>query len=233
MVMQQNKRATIAYLSVAAAVFALTAVGCLPAGDFYRKFLGDVSPLIAITGSIIVGFASLVVITRLGWVSVTEGNDTGRVLPLFALAAVPPLVAVVIDLFVHFPEDMNQSFPASLAFYPSIGFLVEVVFHLVPIAVFLLLLECVVPDTRKNDAVWEVLLIAALIEPSYQTISMVSGGHPLAVLPAVFVNLLLFNGIQMVLFKRSGFFAMYGSRLVYYAIWHIIWGHLRTGILFR
>jgi len=105
---EQNKGATIAYLSVATFVFALTAIGYLPARDFYRRFIGDVNPLIAISGCILLGLTCLLVVTHRGWLSIFVLDDARRALPLFALAAFLPLVAIVIDLFIHFPKDMNQ-----------------------------------------------------------------------------------------------------------------------------
>jgi hypothetical protein len=218
---------------VAAVVFVLTAIGHLPVRDFYQRFLGDFSPLVAIPTAILLGFVCLAVLSLHGWFGVTGVGDTMRVLPAFILVAFLPLVAIVIDLFIHFPEGINQSFPGSLAFYPSIGFLVEVVFHLVPITILYLLLGLVFAGFSKATVVWSVLLIVAFIEPSFQTVLMASGEYPFIGLLAVFVNLLIFNVTQFVLFRRSGFLAMYGSRLVYYLIWHIIWGHFRLAILFK
>lgn len=230
---QQNRASIFTYLSVAAVVFVLTAIGHLPARDFYQRFLYDISPLVAIPATILLGFVCLVVLSLRGWFAVTVVGDDRRVLPAFILAAFPPLVAIVIDLFIHFPKGINQSFPGSLAFYPSIGFLVEVVFHLVPITILYLLLGLFFPNFKKAAVVCSVLLIVAFIEPSYQTVLMATGEYPLMGLLAVFVNLLIFNVAQVVLFRRSGFLAMYGSRFLYYLIWHIIWGHFRLAIIFK
>jgi hypothetical protein len=218
---------------VAALVFALTAIGHMPARDFYHKFIGDISPIVAISGCILIGLVCLVVVTFRGWLATIVLGEDRLALPGFALAAFLALVAIIIDLFIRFPEDMNQAFPASLAFYPSIGFLVEVVFHLVPITVFLFLMELLIKNCGKAAVVWSALLIVALIEPLYQTVSMATGRYHLAGLIAVFVNLLVFNVTQVVLFKRLGFLPMYASRLLYYSIWHVIWGHFRIGILYK
>jgi hypothetical protein len=230
---QQNKASIITYLSVAAVVLALTAIGHLPARDFYQRFLNDISPLVIIPATILLGFVCLVVLSLRGWFAVMVAGDDRRVLPAFVFAVIPPLVAIVIDLFVHFPKGINQSFPGSLAFYPSIGFLVEVVFHLVPITILYLLLGLFFPNSKEAAVVRSVLLLVAFIEPSFQMVLMASGEYPLMGLLAVFVNLLIFNGTQLVLFRRSGFLAMYGSRFLYYLIWHIIWGHFRLAIIFK
>ena len=46
------------------------------------------------------------------------------------------------------------------------------------------------------------------------------------------LHLFVFGMIQLSLFKRYGFVAMYTCRLAYYAVWHIIWGYLRLQLLF-
>ena len=40
-----------------------------------------------------------------------------------------------------------------------------------------------------------------------------------------FINLTLLS-----IFRRYGFFAMYGFRVAYYMIWHIIWGYIRLQV---
>ena len=211
---------------------ALTALAYAPARVFYQRFLGGIDPLFAISVCILLGIACLIVVTLRGWLSIVVVHGARKALSAFGLAAILPLVAIVIDVFIRFPKDMNQSFPASLGFYPSIGFLVEVVFHLVPITILLLLITPFIRDSNNTVVVWSVLLVVATIEPSFQTISMASGSYPLAGRLAVFVNILIFNITQMVLFKRVGFLAMYSSRLLYYLIWHIIWGSFRLAVLF-
>jgi len=40
------------------------------------------------------------------------------------------------------------------------------------------------------------------------------------------------NLIQLYVFRRFGFMAIYGFRFVYYACWHVIWGYLRLQLIF-
>ncbi len=229
---RQNRSSIIAYLSVAALVLVMTALAFQPARDFYRRFLGGINPFLAISVCILLGIACLIIVTLRGWLSIVEAHGTRRAVPGFVFAAILPLVAIVIDVVIRFPKDMNQSFPASIAFYPSIGFLVEVIFHLVPITILLLLLSLFLRDTNSAVVVWSVLLVEALIEPLFQINTMAPGKYPLAGQLAVLINILIFNIIQVVIFKRVGFLAMYGSRMLYYLVWHIIWGHFRLTILF-
>ena len=37
---------------------------------------------------------------------------------------------------------------------------------------------------------------------------------------------------ELLIFKRYDFIAMYAFRLVYYLIWHIVWGYARLRSLF-
>jgi len=45
-------------------------------------------------------------------------------------------------------------------------------------------------------------------------------------------NILLINLFQLSIFKRYDFVSMYSFRLVYYAIWHIVWGVVRLNLFF-
>jgi len=47
------------------------------------------------------------------------------------------------------------------------------------------------------------------------------------------VHVFVINIIGLLLFRRHGFIMMYLFRLMYYFLWHILWGHLRLSILFQ
>jgi hypothetical protein len=150
-----------------------------------------------------------------------------------ALAAVFGLVAVLVDLKVPFPADMNAAFPESLAFYPVMGFGVEILFHVVPLAVLLPILTSVFKGMGQDTAIWIAIGLVALLEPAFQTVTgRPAGSVPLWATAVVALNIFLINLTQLVLFKRFDFVTMYAFRLAYYAIWHVAWGHFRLGILF-
>ncbi len=76
------------------------------------------------------------------------------------------------------------------------------------------------------------LAVVALLEPLFQL-----GAPSAAALPSwgtfyLGVHLLVFNGLQLWIFRRYDFLSMYAFRLVYYAWWHIAWGHVRLELLF-
>jgi hypothetical protein len=147
------------------------------------------------------------------------------------LAVLQGLIIILLDLKAIFPEDVNRPFPDSLLFYPIFGFVVEVIFHLLPLALFLFILSSIF-NLDFEKVIWPCILVVALLEPTFQTILGFSKPYPTWVTVCVFVNILLINLFQLSIFKRYDFVSMYSFRLVYYAIWHILWGQLRLGLLF-
>ena len=79
---------------------------------------------------------------------------------------------------------------------------------------------------------WSCILIVALLESIFQTILGSSLAYPAWVIGYVFVNIFLINTFQLLIFKRYDFVSVYSFRLMYYAIWHIVWGYLRLSLLF-
>jgi hypothetical protein len=142
-------------------------------------------------------------------------------------------VAVLVDLKGPFPADVNAAFPQSLPFYPVTGFGVEILFHVVPLAVLLPILTSVFKGMGQDTAIWIAIGLVALLEPAFQTVTgRPAGPVPLWATAVVALNIFLINLAELALFKRFDFVTMYAFRLAYYAIWHIAWGHLRLGILF-
>jgi hypothetical protein len=43
---------------------------------------------------------------------------------------------------------------------------------------------------------------------------------------------LVFNAVQMSIWRHYDFVSMYTMRLVYYLQWHIVWGSVRLHVLF-
>ena len=139
------------------------------------------------------------------------------------------ITIIIVDLLATFPQDLNVSFPQSLLFYPSIGFVVEVVFHLLPLTIMLGILSLVF-NTKK--VFWPVLIFISLLEPAYQA-SLGLGGQ-LTTWRDLYVVMHIFfiNLVQLWLFKRYDFLSMYFFRVVYYLLWHVGWGYLRLQLLF-
>ena len=45
-------------------------------------------------------------------------------------------------------------------------------------------------------------------------------------------NIFAISVTQLAIFRSAGFIHMYGFRLAYYVLWHLVWGSLRLQILF-
>ncbi|HOW83793.1 MAG TPA: hypothetical protein PK573_14620 [Spirochaetota bacterium] len=74
----------------------------------------------------------------------------------------------------------------------------------------------------------------ALIEPVFQAYGIrATGTYSLWVALYVGAHVLVINIIGLWLFRRHGFILMYLFRMIYYFLWHILWGHLRLSILFQ
>lgn len=141
------------------------------------------------------------------------------ILGLGALLAVPP---ILIDLLTRFPAGMNAPLPAALLFCPAIALVAEVAFHLVPLAA----LAVVLP--RTVAPVW-LMVPTVFVEPVFQAAFGAGTGVQAAL---VFANVSLVSAVQLWLFRRYGFAAMYAVRLSFYLFWHILWGTLRLPLLF-
>ena len=139
-------------------------------------------------------------------------------------------IAIYIDLKNPFPKDTHILFPESLLFYPVIAFFVEIVFHVLPFALLLVLSTAIFKNVAFQKHLWISIVIVALLEPSYQTINMASS--PTWAVAIIFINLFLFNLTQLIVFKKYDFITMYFFRLLYYMIWHVIWGYFRLDFLF-
>jgi hypothetical protein len=138
---------------------------------------------------------------------------------------------ILVDRRAVFPEDMNIPFPLSLAYYPVMGFAVEILFHVAPLFILLVLSTSISSSLSFETVIWPCIFIVSLAEPIFQAVPF-SGRYPLWVVLAVAFLLWVFNMIQLAIFKRYDFATMYSIRLVYYLIWHIIWGVFRLRVLF-
>lgn len=203
--------------------YLISAVAALALSLFLWAF-GDTS-FSRILGTLpapaVVAIAAVIGVLALG--TVKTGSDpvpSGRLVAIGAVFLVP---AIVIDLTAPFPETLNVRLPAALAYYPAAGFLAEVVFHLVPLAMMSLILR------RASLPPW-AYAPALLAEPAFQAAT--SGGIATLQGSLVAAHVAAFSAVQLWVFHRHGFAAMYLVRLSYYAFWHILWGAARVPLLF-
>lgn len=221
------------YVGLSFIAFVLTAIPYFANEQIFQRFISNINPLLACGIIIIAGFILLSFTLSKNWFAIYKKGSfkKGFRAALLALLFVP--VSILVDIKVGFWKDLNVLFPESLLFYPAIGFIVEIVFHVLPITVVVFLFASAFKHINQQKIIFVSILLVSLAEPVYQTRLMFSSSHfPLWASLLVFVNLLLFNLYQLMAFKNYGFISMYAFRLVYYLVWHIVWGHFRLQLLF-
>ncbi|MDH4091009.1 MAG: hypothetical protein OEV74_03475 [Cyclobacteriaceae bacterium] len=220
------QHSALAFLMIV--VLVMTGILSYSNGVIFRRFLGSVNPMAAIGMSTIVGFWALSFLQAKGWFRI----GTGRQLRLrYALVAVlSASISILIDLEIVFPEDMNIQFPQSLLFYPVIGFFVEIVFHILPLTGLFFFVTAIFKTYDAEKVAWFCIPMVAMLEPTYQALYLQA--NPTWVIVSVWVNLFFFNTVQLLIFKRYDFISMYLFRLIFYVIWHIVWGYFRLELLF-
>lgn len=213
-------------LGVAVVTLLLTLIDATP----FHRFIGDLNPLggVMITG--IAGFFGLIYLISGTQLAVYKKHRARDYLIISGIALIFGLEVIAADLWlVDYGADINTAFPKSLLFYPAIGYGAEMVFHVLPLALFVFILS----RCKKLDIdriVWISIIAVMLIEPLFQAWFVL----PDSITTAVYTGLhvLLFSAAQLLIFKRYDFVSMYLMRLIFYAIWHIAWGYMRLQLIF-
>lgn len=196
----------------------------------FQRFIGGINPVLAMLFIAISGFLLLSFLLSKDWFSIYKKSNLKDLIPYFGLIILFVSIAILVDLKIVFPTNMNIPYPESLLFYPAIGFLVEILFHILPLSVLLFSLTSIFNNIRYDKILLVSILIVAMLEPTYQTIYMES--FPTWAMVVVWINLFLFNVTQLFIFWKYDFISMFSFRLLYYAIWHIVWGYFRLQLLF-
>lgn len=219
----------MAVISVWIISFAI--IGYLTDALMFQRWIGRINPIIASLAITLLGGILFWLIIPRGWFSYYISNAPQRFLYSSVIAALLAGLMILVDIRAVFPKDLNVSYPASIWYYSVVSYAVEILFHVLPL---LLLTGLIVGLTQNPDignVIWLCIIFIALVEPIFQTRFFI-GEYPTWVLAAVGVHLFVFNLIQLALFKEYDFVAMLSFRLVYYFLWHIIWGHYRLSLLF-
>lgn len=226
-------KSQISGLSVLLLVVALMVVGLYQLDRRFLDLLFKVNRPLGLTLVVVlVGGLLLTYLFRRQWF-VLAGDDLGRGLGLAALGAVVfGVMIIVVDGLAPYPPDTNAAWPDAWLFYPMIGFVAEVVFHLAPLAILLSVLTSPVLGLDFDRVVGTTLVVVAVLEPVFQTILTLSNPMPVWAKTYMAFHILAINLTGLYLFRRFGFLPMYALRLFYYLIWHILWGYLRLEILF-
>ncbi len=209
----------------------MTGIAARPSSPHFQRFFGGISPLLVVGGAIVVAGSSLSLLKARGGFEVLRGRASLRGIALSAgLATVLAVVIVVADLFIRYPRDMNVPPPEALLFYPVVGYVAEVVFHVLPLTLLLLAFAPLSKGPGAGRLVGLCIVLTALLEPSFQlgfaeTPLSWSGAY-------TWVHVFAISLLQRHVFRRYDFVSMYAFRLFYYAYWHIIWGVIRLELLF-
>jgi hypothetical protein len=140
------------------------------------------------------------------------------------------LVIILADLVVIFPYQHVPP-PQSLLFYPTIAYVAEIAFHILPLSILLALLGPLLKGRDSTKLLWLCIILASCPEPIFQ-LSWRSSEMPLSGAEVyVGLHVFAFNVLQLSIFRRYDFVSMYACRLVYYLYWHVMWGSLRQYLL--
>ena len=219
------------YLLASLFVLAFTCILTIIDPNSFMRILGPINPIILIFLLIIGGFITLRFFLSRNWFEIYAKKQIKKQNYFYYLPILLAFMPILIDLTFRYPETTNVYFPQSLLFYPIIGFVAETMFHLIPTLFLILILSSIFKSLNHKQINWIIILVVSFIEPLYQTIWSPSY-FPLGITIYMGFHLYLFNAIELYIFKRRGFFAMYSTRLIYYLTWHIIWGYFRILILF-
>ena len=198
----------------------------------FQRFIGEINPILFISLVFLLGIILFTFLLSKSWFHIYRGEFLGGMfrysIPVFFLAA----AVILIDLNFRYPEDINVLFPKSLLFYPIMAYVVEILFHVLPLSLLLILLPKIFKNLNFQKIVWFSIIIISALEPLYQGVLGTPNDFPIGIKIYFGFHLFVFNFLQLYIFKRYGFLSMYSFRVIYYILWHVIWGFLRLEILF-
>jgi len=220
-------------LSLSVAAFAAAATLHAANPFLFKRFTGGVHPLVAFALAGVLALACFRWLLAGGELVVYGRSTIAELSRYAAIVAFMVSITILVDVTMPFAANINVLAPESLLFYPAMAFLVEIIFHVLPLTVLLMILKASLSGTSRQSQVWIAIVIVSLLEPVYQGLYMSgSGRFPLWAVAVIAANLTAFNLLQLYVFNRYDFISMYAMRLVYYALWHVAWGSIRVPLLF-
>jgi hypothetical protein len=226
-----RRRDGLAYLGLSAAALVLTVAISRTSAASFARFYGGAEPAVVVIAASLAGGVALAWLRSRYGFRVLRGRATLRGIAVSAaLATVLAVPIVLVDTALRYPEDTNVPVPQALAFYPAVGYVAELVFQVVPLAIILLVLSPFRDRVGRDRLVWLAIGLVATLEPTFQVLFEEDPLSPLAAYTWVHVFAISF--LQLAVFRRYDFVSMLSLRLVYYAYWHILWGTIRLEVLF-
>ncbi|MGB5756927.1 MAG: hypothetical protein WBM50_08435 [Acidimicrobiales bacterium] len=200
--------------------------------DVFAQFFGDAPPVPVVAIIAVIGGACLWLLDLRGWSQPAE-EQIGRVLRSTIAAAVGfAALAISFDAVIPFREDMNVEWPESVLYYPTIGFVAETVFHVLPLALIALIMGRRFDTDGGGRRALIAIVLVATSETIFQVAIAISTDAGVASMVFVGLHLFAIGLYELAAFRRFGFVALLSFRISYYLLWHIGWGHLRLSLLF-
>ncbi len=188
--LSSERNQILIFVGISLFIATLTVILYVRNALLFQAFFGKLHPFLAILIVILLGITVSIFFLSRGWFAVYKIGEYKGILVAAGLAALPGLVIILLDLKAVFPADTNRPFPDSLFFYPIFGFVVEVIFHMLPLALLLFILTSMFKLNFKN-VIWPCILMVSLFEPIFQTVLGFSRPYPIWVTACVFLNILL------------------------------------------
>lgn len=227
---QHHAQARI-FLSISLSMLILTGTLYLIDNEAYSGFFGRVNPLFVMIITILMGSLLMARLLSTTPLKVYKDAPKTRILYIVAIPLVLFIGIVWVDTRGVFPQDLNIAFPNSLLFYPSIAYVVEIIFHVLPLSLCVFLISTVFKPRDQTTVLLISIPFVALLEPIFQILSF-GRNYPAWAIAYVGANILVINLAQLWLFVKYDFVSMMAFRLMYYLLWHIMWGALRLRWLF-
>lgn len=198
---------------------------------YFRRFLGETNPILVIGVAAGIGAIALWALRASYTFRILSGWQTLRGIALAAtFATLLGGAIVIVDVIIRYPQEMNVPFPQALLFYPAIGFVAEIVFHILPLTLLLLAMKPLTGRLGRERVVWLGILLVGLLEPTFQVFFEPKAWTWGTVY--TWIHVFTIALLQLYLFVRFDFVSMYSFRLFYYIYWHILWGVIRLDVLF-
>lgn len=192
----------------------------------FDPYFGRIEPLLAVTIAGIAGVISLAFLNlRESFYVYRKGRCLNGVVRSAILATIFAFPIVIVDIVAGFPADLNVPLPFALPFYPAMGYVAEIVFHTIPLAILLFALNPLRKGNPDSRIIWPCVILSSFVEPIFQ-LSYADKPLSVANIHAAF-HIYAFSLVQLYVFRRYDFVAMFSLRLVYYLHWHIVWGAVR------
>lgn len=229
-IISEEKRQFKAFIILSVFALILSIITFLVDRSVFLRFIGDNNPILVVFLSILMGFTLLTFLISRVNLKIYEKQESRNYWIIAGIAVLFGIEVIAADIWlVDYAADINVLFPLSLLFYPAIGFIAEVFFHLLPLSIFIMIFSFI-KRLSINTTVWISIFLVSAMEPVYQIIFTSDSSSITSIYTGIHV--FLFSLAQLIIFKRMDFISMYIFRIIFYLIWHISWGYFRLNLIF-